>query len=109
MWFSTVVGVPCCWRMYWGHVLWWPSASRINSANASRTYGSWLCIRRCRGAAVCAMYALRRKWSVLSPYYGADTQRMVPGRDIGRWPWMVHARRTRGDGALQHFLWLCRV
>ena len=31
---------------------------------------------------------------MLSLYYGGDAARTAAGSDVGRWPWMVHARRT---------------
>ena len=41
-----------------------------------------------------AVYTLLTRLSVLSPQYGGNTARTIAGSDVGRWPWMVHARCT---------------
>ena len=70
MWFhicvSTVVGRPRCWQMYSGDVLPRRWASHSVSVKTSCTSASWLCMRRCRWVAVCAVYALWTSWSVRS-------------------------------------------
>ena len=43
---------------------------------------------------MCAVYALWTRLSARPPLYGADAARISAGRDVGRWPWMAHARRT---------------